>query len=80
MRIETKGARDSEIGDFNTKRSAMEEIEAKSAGKLPGFVHFTCQPYDALDAITVRLRLSVLTGGDEPLFRLRRGVEGTHTV
>jgi len=38
---------------------------------LPGFFHFTCQPYDALEEITIRLRLSVLTGEDEPQFRLR---------
>jgi len=76
MRIETKGHRESEFGDFNTKKSALEEIEAKSAGRLPGFVHFTCQPYDALDTITIRLRLSVLTGDDEPQFRLRWVNEG----
>jgi len=71
MRIETKGARDSDIGDFTAKKSAMEEIEAKSAGRLPGFVRFTCKPYDALDTITMNLRLSVLTGSDDPIFRLR---------
>jgi len=73
MRIETKGARENEVGDFNAKRSALEEIEAKSAGQLPGFVHFTCIPYDCIDAIIIRMRLSVLTDAndDTPSFRLR---------
>jgi len=70
MHIETKGARDSEIGDFNTKRSALEEIEAKSKGRLPRSLEFTCIPYECLDPITIRQRISVLTGHDEPIFCL----------
>jgi len=71
MRIETKGTRGNEIGDFSAKRSAMEEIEAKSADILPQVIDFTCIPYEHLPSITIHLRISVLTGETAPLFRLR---------
>jgi len=62
MRIETKGTRENEIGDF----SAMEEIEAKSADTLPQVIDFTCIPYEHRPSTTIHLRISVLTGGDTP--------------
>jgi len=71
MRIETKGARENEIGDLNTKRSALEEIEAKSQGTLPFALVFHLIPYEGIAPIDVILRLSTLTGEDTPKFRLR---------
>jgi len=79
MRLETKGARETEIGDFNAKRSAMEEIEAKSAGRLPVYVQFTCVPYECLNDAVIHFRLSVLTGEDVPRFRLRWVNQGPQT-
>jgi len=71
MRIETKGVRENEIGDFTAKKSAMEEIEAKSADILPQCIDFTCIPYEHLPSTTSHLRISVLTGDAAPVFRLR---------
>jgi len=71
MRIEAKSERGSEVSDVGAKRSAIEEIEAKSQGELPYGFTFNCTPYHNLNPITARLRLSVLTGDDKLKFRLR---------
>jgi len=58
-RIETKGERESESGDPNAKRIF----------RFPEHVLFTCKPYDALEEVTFRLRLSVVIK-DERILRL----------
>lgn len=71
MTIKATSQRDSTVGDFSASRSSMDEIEAKSADILPtGFI-FTTIPYEGLQPAAISLRLSVLTGGDAPMLKLR---------
>ena len=57
---------------MGAKRSAFETVEAESgAGQLPSGFLFTCKAYDETSELTLDLRLSLLTGGGEPSFRLR---------
>lgn len=71
--ITIEQARKSEhvVGDMNASRSAMEQIEAKSADGLPAELLFRVIPYEGLQARTIQLRVAVLTGGSEPILRLR---------
>lgn len=57
--------------NFRQSRSMMENIEASSRVELPAFVDFRAEPYLGQAPITVCLRVSVLTGGEKPMFRLR---------
>lgn len=58
--------------DFGASRSAMDEVEAKAGTeRLPGFIECTFVPHLGLSEITARLRVSVITGSEKPLFQLR---------
>lgn len=71
MSIKATSQRDSSVGDFTAARSAMDEIEAKSLETLPtGFI-FTAIPFEGLEAAAITLRLSVITGSDVPVLKLR---------
>ncbi|MCH5550608.1 YfdQ family protein [Pseudomonas syringae pv. syringae] len=59
------------VSDMSASRSAMDQIEAKSAEGLPAELLFSVIPYEALEAQTIQLRVAVLTGGDQPVLRLR---------
>lgn len=71
MTIKATSQRDSNVGDFTSSRSAMDEIEAKSQDILPSAFVFTTVPFEGLQAAQITLRLSVITGRDEPLLKLR---------
>ncbi len=71
MVIKATSQRDSNVGDFSSSRSAMDEIEAKSQETLPSAFIFTTVPFEGLQVTTITLRLSVITGRDEPLLKLR---------
>jgi len=71
MVIKATSQRDSNVGDFSSSRSAMDEIEAKSQDTLPSAFIFTTVPFEGLQAAHITLRLSVITGRDEPLLKLR---------
>lgn len=58
-------------GDFNASRSALDEIEARSRHTLPGGFVFTTEPYLGLPSRDFKLRLSVLTDAKEPRLVLR---------
>jgi len=57
--------------DFKAGRSAMEEIEASSKENIPSSFCFTCMPYVGLSDRQFYLRLSLITGGEKPVFILR---------
>lgn len=57
--IESKRSEDHEDGNMRGRRSAMEEVEAKSREQFPAFFDFTCTPYLGLSERTFRLRLAV---------------------
>ena len=71
MTIKATSQRDSNVGDFSTSRSAMDEIEARSQDTLPSAFTFATVPYEGLQSASMKLRLSVITGRDEPLLKLR---------
>ena len=71
MTIKATSQRDSNVGDFSSSRSAMDEIEAKSQDTLPSAFIFTTVPFEGLQPANITLRLSVITGRDEPLLKLR---------
>lgn len=57
--------------NMRASRSAMEDIEAKSKDGLPAEFHVRCEPYLGLGEMVLRLRLSVLAGGDKPALIMR---------
>jgi len=71
MTIKAISQRDSNVGDFSASRSAMDEIEAKSQDTLPSSFLFLTVPFEGLPSACITLRLSVITGRDEPLLKLR---------
>ncbi len=71
MVIKATSQRDSNVGDFSSSRSAMDEIEAKSQDTLPSAFIFTTVPFEGLQPAHITLRLSVITGRDEPMLKLR---------
>ncbi|UQY33792.1 YfdQ family protein [Pseudomonas fulva] len=71
MTIKATSQRDSSVGDLSASRSAMDEIEAKSQETLPTSFHFTTVPYEGLQPALIVLRLSVITGNDAPVLKLR---------
>lgn len=71
MTIKATSQRDSNVGDFTSSRSAMDEIEAKSQETLPSAFIFTTVPFEGLQPANITLRLSVITGRDEPQLKLR---------
>ena len=60
-----------EDSDFGAGHSVMESVEAKSRDVMPAAFRFTCIPYDELSERIIKLRYSVLTGGDTPVLALR---------
>lgn len=71
MTIEATSKADSEVKNFGTSRSAMENIEAKSQEQLPAYLRFTCIPYNDLGDRQFILRVGILTGSAKPEFTLR---------
>ncbi|WP_313135622.1 DUF2303 family protein [Stutzerimonas nitrititolerans] len=71
MTIKATSQRDSNVGDFNHTRSAMDEIEARSQETLPTRFEFAAVPFEGLQPATINLRLSVITGSDAPILKLR---------
>ncbi|SDF23326.1 DUF2303 family protein [Phytopseudomonas seleniipraecipitans] len=71
MTIKATSQRDSSVGDVSERRSAMDEIEAKSQETLPTSFSFTTVPYEGLQPTLISLRLSVITGENAPVLKLR---------
>lgn len=71
MKITATSSRDSEVGDLTARRSAMDEIEARSLETMPTTFIFTTRPYEPLEPADITLRVSVITGREEPLLKLR---------
>lgn len=71
MSIKAIAEVNTEVGDLNNRRSAMEEIEARSLETLPTTFVFSAKPYDPLSVADITLRLSVITGDKAPVLKLR---------
>lgn len=71
MSIKAIAEVNTQVGDLSNRRSAMEEIEARSLETLPTTFVFTAKPYDPLSVADITLRLSVITGDKAPVLKLR---------
>lgn len=71
MTIKSSSQLDSTVSDFGASRSAMDEIEAKSQETLASGFIFTTVPYEGLQPAAIQLRLSVITGRESPVLKLR---------
>ncbi|MBK5075170.1 DUF2303 family protein [Budviciaceae bacterium CWB-B4] len=71
LTIESSRKSEHEVSDMKASRSLLENVEAKSTEGLPAYFTFMCTPYHGLAVRVFTLRLSVLTGGDEPRFKAR---------
>lgn len=59
-------------GDFESRRSSLDEVRASSgAGRLPGRMALSCQPFEGMSERVIYTRISILTGKDKPHFRVR---------
>ncbi|TCL06855.1 YfdQ family protein [Sodalis ligni] len=69
--IESVTSQDHEEQDFSGKRSLMQSVEAKSKVVMPAAFEFQCTPFEGLPIRRIKLRYSILTGGDIPVLVLR---------
>lgn len=59
-------------GHFNATRSAMEEVEARSAvDRLPEYIVVRLVPHVGMKEIDIQLRVALKTGEEKPYFILR---------
>lgn len=61
----------SQVGDFNTKRSALEEVELSSKLELPAGFNFRCVPYPDFDERVLPCRLRANISGEKLTFSVR---------
>jgi uncharacterized protein YfdQ (DUF2303 family) len=71
LNLETLSNLESTLGNTGHTVSMMDKVEAKSKGRIPTEIAFTCVPYDGMDEKLIRLRLVTAGAKDESLFRLR---------
>lgn len=61
--VEATSKKDSAIGSFSSEKSDLERLEAKGEA-LPGFIEFTCAPYQDLPARSFTMRVALHAEGD----------------
>lgn len=71
LTIESAREINSKVEDFGESMSAMERVEAKNKDGLPSILEYRCEPYNGLAERTLRLRVSIRTGGDKPTITFR---------
>lgn len=69
--IAANSSSDHSVGNMSSARSAMEQIEAKSADTLPAYIVMKTAPYVGLQVRDFVLAVSVITGGEKPAISLR---------
>ena len=65
MKLLQKGEKASSVDNMSASRSAMEEIEARSATVMPTHLTVTTQPFDGFPRRAFLLRIGVLTGSTD---------------
>ncbi|MGY4876476.1 DUF2303 family protein [Vreelandella aquamarina] len=70
IEIKATSERSHEDGDWNTRRSGMDALDASTGDQTPAIIRFHCQPYDDLSHRTFEMRVSILTD-DKPRLKLR---------
>lgn len=71
MRLDANVTSDSSVSNFKESRSRLASIEAKSThGALPAYFEVTDPCFNELTESTIKLRLTIGTNGDDPVFSL----------
>ena len=69
--IKASSESDHAVGETRASRSTMDQIEASSKETLPAWLDFKVIPFEGLGEQVIRLRVSVITSGSQPVFKLR---------
>jgi len=69
--IEKFASLSQEVANFSEKKSGFEKIEAKSNGRMPATMVFSCTPFQGLGVYKFNIKLSIATGEESPIFLLR---------
>ncbi|WP_447043941.1 DUF2303 family protein [Vreelandella sp. H-I2] len=71
IEIKATSERSHEEGDWNTKRSGMDALDATAGDATPDIIRFHCLPYEGLTYRTFEMRVSILTDDIKPKLKLR---------
>lgn len=71
IEIKATSERSHEDGDWNTKRSGMDALDASAGDSTPDIIRFHCLPYEGLSYRTFEMRVSILTDDTKPRLKLR---------
>lgn len=71
IEIKATSERSHEDGDWNTKRSGMDALDANTGASTPDIIRFHCLPYEGLSHRTFEMRVSILTDDTKPRLKLR---------
>lgn len=69
--VKASSESDHAVGETRASRSTMDAIEASSKETLPAWLDFKVIPFEGLGEQVIRLRVSVITGGSQPVLKLR---------
>ncbi|MFK3947990.1 DUF2303 family protein [Pseudomonas fulva] len=69
--IKASSESDHAVSETRASRSAMDSIEASSKETLPAWLDLKVIPFEGLGEQVIRLRMSVITSGSQPVLKLR---------
>ncbi|WP_143872541.1 DUF2303 family protein [Catenovulum sediminis] len=69
--IDSARSIESDVQNFSSSASAMERVETRNAETLPATILFCCIPYAELEERVFELRISLKTGGTQPMLVAR---------
>ncbi|QYX54396.1 YfdQ family protein [Pseudomonas sp. S07E 245] len=69
--VKASSESDHAVSETRTSRSTMDAIEASSKETLPAWLDFKVTPFEGLGEQVIRLRVSVITSGAQPVLKLR---------
>ncbi|MFK0090846.1 DUF2303 family protein [Pseudomonas sp. NPDC090755] len=69
--VKASSESDHAVGETRASRSTMDQIEASSKETLPAWLDFKVIPFEGLGEQVIRLRVSVITSGSQPVLKLR---------
>ena len=69
--VKASSESDHAVSETRASRSTMDAIEASSKETLPAWLDFKVIPFEGLGEQVIRLRMSVITSGSQPVLKLR---------
>lgn len=69
--VKASSESDHAVSETRASRSTMDAIEASSKETLPAWLDFKVIPFEGLGDQVIRLRMSVITSGTQPVLKLR---------